>query len=385
MMMANGWRSSKICQSELQRDRQQSDTLVLALENSSPLTLEEPLAEGSQSTILLLGNSKVRDKQFEGIDLETARQLYPTYAQELHHIEAQITQIRRAANEIRQPQFELGALAVVLKDSVSQDLLNAANATNAALKDTHNRTTRELERLQRDLEVQKEVLGSHLEQTIQLMTAKHSQLKQNTRAFLQAMLELALQQKISLGEKHFSDYLTASISGLNQEQRMIQTQQRDLQVDLDKLPKQWVDEKLINLHLEANGMVLQQIGSLIETKNISDNLDATLSAPFDRALKPLQPDAPYLLLFMLFGGAMGGMIAFGTEVFRTAAAGALASKENLTATGRHVAGELALESGIAPGQDIATLRRLSAWICPQSGRLSGSSFAAAGRWTRLCL
>lgn len=123
-----------------------------------------------------------------------------------------------------------------------------------------------------------------------------------------------------------------------------------------------MSEKLINLHLEANGLILQQIGNLIETKNIADNFDTTLSAPFDRALAPIHPNSPHLLLFMLFGSILGAFSAFCYRLICSIATGIVVTKENLVACGQKVAGEISNSSLAFSKINIDILRRLLSYF-----------------------
>jgi len=341
--------------SELQADRQESDAIVAALDRLPP---QKQFAKAE-------GNTQPLSKSFEGIDLETARNLYAAYSQELHEIEGQTAQYQMIASEVQQPAFELSSLSAILKDTISQGIITKANEITNALKEQHNRTSKEIERLEKDLALQKNFLATHLEQTNERLNIKYELLKNQTYSIQQAMVEL-LKQKIQIGEKHLSDFHSASIEGLKQEEQIIKRQQKELQLELTKMPQQLVSEKLIELHLEANGIILQQIGNLIETKNIADILDTTLSAPFDRALPPIHPNSPHLLLFTLFGALLGSFAAFCGVLTRSVITGITASKENLSASGQHVSGELFSRLDMTAAANLDTLRRLTSYLCSNS-------------------
>nr|MBA2726903.1 hypothetical protein [Parachlamydiaceae bacterium] len=361
---------------ELQLDRQQSDSIIAALDRLSGQNQLEKSRGTSKSALETKEHPEKLSKPFEGIDLETAKNLYAAYTQELHEIEGQMAQYQLIASEVQQPTFELSSLSAILKDNISQGIVSKANEITHALKDQHNRTAREIERLEKDLTLQKSLLATHLEQTNERLNIRYELLKSQTYSIQQSTVDL-LKQKIQIGEKHLSDFLTASIEGLKHEEQIIRQQQKELQLELTKMPQQLISEKLIQLHLEANGIILQQIGNLIETKNIADILDTTLSAPFDRALSPIHPNPPHLLLFMLFGALLGTFGAFCGLLTRSVITGITATKENLTSSGQHVSGELFNQKGLTSSENINTLRRLTSHLC-QKGRESNTILLLLG-------
>lgn len=341
---------------ELQHDRQSYDTILAALDRQS----QAPLFTAQDSKNFDVMQSL--RKQFDGIDSETAKILYSTCCQELHEIEGEIAQNHAIISEVQQPSFEISSLSRILKDKASQNIVSSANQISIALNDQHNRTAREIERLEKDLSLQKNFLATHLEQTNERLGIRYELLKMQTYAIHQAMGDL-LSEKISIGEKHLSDHLSASIDMLKQEEKIIKQQQQELQQQLKKLPQQWASEKLVDLHLQANSLILQQIGNLIETKNIADNLETSLSAPFDRAIPPVQPNSPHLLLFMLLGAFFGAFGTFAGLLASSAAVGIHASKENLMSSGQHVSGEFPAKFDPCSEKNLPILRRLASFLC----------------------
>jgi hypothetical protein len=192
------------------------------------------------------------------------------------------------------------------------------------------------------------------------LSADRQKLLSNNILQLNQVMLQQLQQQISLAERHINDYLAVMIEGLGHEQQSILQQQEELKQELGKMPNQWITEKLLALHLSTNGTILEQISSLIETKNIADNFDTTLSAPFDPAKMPLHPNPTYLWLFVLVGGVIGAFITFSLELIRSTAKGVIATEDNLALAGQHVSGRLS--QGIEPKREV--LRRMIAQLCP---------------------
>lgn len=304
---------------------------------------------------------KETGQEFQGIDLETANTLYISYCRELQEAEANAIQNQYVIDKVRQPTFELTSLASVLTDPVSSEIVKKASSLALAMKDQGNRTQRELERLNQDLDLQRSFLTQHLQQIVELLKLRAALLYAKIQAVQEASLEL-LQQKISLHEQQLLDYASSRLNSLQQERELIQHQKQALQQEFEKLPAQWASEKLVDLYLTADGALMEHLGSLIESKNIADHLEISLSAPFDYGISPLHPKSPHLILFGLLGALIG---AFGVTCFalmQSAMRGIDVTVENLRLAGGYVAGSL---SGKVQSKDnLETLRHLTAHLCP---------------------
>lgn len=296
---------------------------------------------------------------YEGITLETANELFIKYSSQLHDIEADVVQHNFILKQLNEPDFEMSSLDKILNDTVSREISAKASNLSLAMQDQGNRTTREIERLQQDLDGQKLFLANHLKQVVQLLKLRADLFQTKIRAIQSTTLSL-LKQQITIEEKDLLGYTLSRISDLQLEQQAISQQQRELQLQMSKMPKEWAMKKVIDMHRKGNQALLQQIGSLVESKNIEDNIDVTLSAPFDMAQPPLQANSPHLLLFLLLGILCGGFAACCWVLGRSIVDGVDASEENLLLARQNVAGDLSSTT------TLATLRNLLAFLCGES-------------------
>lgn len=329
-----------------------------------------------------LTHQQGNNKEFAGIDLDTANHLYISYNRELQELESTALQHQMLLEKLKTPTFELSALATILNDSVSRDIIAKASATSLTLQDQTNRTTRELERLTQELELQKTFLGNHLFEAKALLHLKIELLKDKIEAVQAATLELT-QERISIQEKQLLDHGIAHIDTLAQERAVILHQKQALQDEFDKIPEQWAREKIVDLYLQTQGSLMQQIGNLIESKNIADNIDITLSTPFDQAEPPLHPNAPHIVIFALLGGLIGALGALIRNLIKSIVNGIAATAENLRLAQQHVSGTLNmplldrdldarwLHAQDALGADLReTLRRLALFLLPDGAKTS---------------
>jgi|GEM_PF-6329164 len=313
-----------------------------------------------------LTHQQTSHPEFKGIDLDTAKGLYMSYSRELQELEINCAQHEFLINKLMEPEFELSSLATVLSDPISREIISKASSTTLALQDTENRTTREMERLSQELGLHKNFLSQHLEEARSLLQLKAELLKNKIVSVQGAILELT-QERISLQEKQIFDHGTGRISSLEQEKAVILHQKKDLQAEFDKIPQQWATEKIVDLYLQTQGSLMQQIGNLIESKNIADHIDVTLSTPFDLATPPLHPNSPHLILLTLLASFLG---AFGSLVYflgHAAFYGPKATVMNLQLSGQHVCGELDIECEGITLKDLSiqaqeTLRRMLQFI-----------------------
>lgn len=332
---------------EIRRFRQQSHSIELALN-------ELAKQETHQASMMPA-------QEFQGIDLETANSLYLSYCRELQEAQTNAIQNQSIIDKIRSKDFEMSSLAAILTDPVSSEIIKKSGSLALAIKDQGNRTQRELERLNQDLDLQRSFLAGHLQQVIEILKLKAELLYSKIQAIQGVSREL-LQQKIAILENQLLEYAKSRLYTLKQEQALIQQQKQALQFEFDKLPEQWSGEKLLDIYLKTDGSLMQHIGSLIESKNIADHLEISLSAPFDLAVPPLHPKSPHLLIYAILGACLGAIGVTFFAFMQSASQGIEATAENLRLAGRHVSGAISKNGHLS--SDIETLRRLAAYLCP---------------------
>lgn len=304
-------------------------------------------------------------KEFQGIDLQTAKELYLTYSKKLNGLESDEAQNRFIIQQMHEPNFEISSLSSALTDAVSQDMISKTSALLLSLKDEVNRSIREQDRLRSEIAVKKGFLEEHLQQTIQLLQLNQKLLKEKISALQMATLGL-IQQELSVLEKHLSDIIGMRIGQLNHQRQVIEQHQVELQQEMTKLPVKWVSEKLIDQQMELNGRMVEEITKLVESKNTQSSLDVIPSAPVDIAIASLLPKSPRLLFFIILGSALGALLSTSYAFVRTIGAGIPVTLENLTIAHQHVSGSLSKRynssTPLISDQDLETLRKLIVFL-----------------------
>ncbi|MBA3815385.1 MAG: hypothetical protein H0X29_02490 [Parachlamydiaceae bacterium] len=340
---------------EIRRLKQEVHSLQLALGKYAP---EEELS--SQDSI----------KNFLGIDLNTAKELYLAYSKELNALEAEEAQFHFLTNQITLPGFEISSLSSVLSDPISLEMISKASPLILALKDQDNSTQKEQERLKMGLAVQKNFFTTHLAQTIQLIQLRQQLMKEKIQTLQNAHLALILEQ-ISILENQMADYITRRLSVLEHEKDLYDHNLVNLRAEMASLPQKWVAEQMIQQKMEINQNMIEQISKLVESKNLASNLERTQSTSVDLPIIPLHPKPPRLLLLTLMGTLAGTFLSIGWVLAKSIGKGVKASTDNLRLAGQHVSGTLSLQKAFsnAPStasnlldSDLDTLRRIISFI-----------------------
>lgn len=320
-----------------------------------------------------LNISEASQNEFQGINLSTANEIYVAYTKELNDLESQSIQHQFFINQIGEPSFEISSLSPVLTDNISANMLSKASDIVLALKDQDNRSQREQERLKADLAIQKGFLATHLQQAIVLQNLRQNFLIEKI-SHLQKINISLIQEQILILEHQIDQHIKSILAALKQEKELIKRNLSELKKEMASLPHKWAKEKLLDQQMEIHKKMVEEVTKLVESKNITNNLEKIQSAPLDRPLLPLHPKSPNLLFLTLLGAAAGAFLSFSWLLARSVYNGVPASEENLKVNDQHVSGALSSKTYTSSEKvplldsDLDTLRRLIAFINCQKGR-----------------
>lgn len=278
--------------------------------------------------------------EFQGINLDTASELYITYSKQLSDLENQALQYEYMIDQLYKPGFEISSFSSAFQnDPVSLDLTKKASQYVVAIQDDSNHGTREKERIQVELETLKKFYALHLNQTLELTNLKQLQLKAKIESLQSAVLDLIQQQK-SILVNQLAEAVAAQKQRLKQEKNLISRQTAKIQKELNQLPKKWASEKLIEHQIDMNARMVEELTKLVESKNISSNLEIAQSAPLDLATPPVKPLRPHLLLYAILGAIFGMCISCGFLFFNAFVKGFAVSQDHLAGAGVNIGGTI---------------------------------------------
>lgn len=282
---------------EIHALKQQKAALELDIKKMSSQTLEEN------------GN------EYRGITLEVATDLFRDFSKQVVSLENSIRQNLFFIRQIEDPHFEITSLSAGLTDPVSTEIIHKASQLVLHLRDAGNQSEREQSRIRDELQLQRTFLTLHLEQTVRLLEL-HKQLIDKKLFALQNMSLEIVVQRLSLLEKNLQETLYSRTRNLEQEKALIKRQLEGINGEMALLPNKWVSEQLLSQEVTINHLIVEEIAKLVETKNISHNLEVLQSAPLDAAYSPVHPASPHLFLLTLLGACIGGLLGAAFAIMR---------------------------------------------------------------------
>ncbi len=299
--------------------------------------------------------------EYQGINLEVATDLYRDFSKQLIQIESNIRQNSFFIHQIDDPNFEITSLSAGLTDPISSEIIHKASQLVLNLRDQTNQSIREQDRIRDELNLERTFLTLHLQQMVQLMQLNKQLLDEKIFALQNVSLEL-IHQRISLLEKNLQDYLQTRLYNLHQERDLIKRHLENIHAEMAQLPQKWVSEQLLTQEVTTNHLIVEEIARLVETKNISHNLEILQSTPVDLALSPVHPVNPKLFMLTFLGFVLGGFIGSCQALASTFNRGLPASGSLLEQKKCHFSGNLSLPISFdgknISGGNLETLRRL---------------------------
>ncbi|WP_155117373.1 hypothetical protein [Neochlamydia sp. EPS4] len=315
--------------------------------------------------------------EFQGIDIVTSKELYISYTRMLNEVQGLIRQLDFMIEQLKNPNFEVTSMSGIQNDFVTNEMISKASQIVQAIKDQNNRSAKEMERLKEQLDVQKDFLRQHLNQAAMLHKLKEQLIKEKIVSLQSVTLGL-LRQQISILDKHMQEYMAIRLNDLKQETNLIVQHQEQLRKEMKDLPNKWVEERLIDQQLLINQKMVEEITSLVESKNLTSNLEILQSYPQDFAVPPLHPKSPRSLLYAAFGAFTGAFITFTFFIIKSTVSGIRVSPSNLKANDLHLSGHLTPKASNDSNenlmdQDLDVLRRMIAYMTNSSQSQIGQS------------
>lgn len=303
--------------------------------------------------------------EYQGINLEVATDLYRDYSKQLIQMESVIRQNVFFIHQIEDPHFEITSLSAGLNDPISSEIIRKASQLVLNLRDQNNQSLREQERIKEELTLERTFLTLHLQQMVQLMELNKQLIDEKIFALQNVSLEL-IHQRISLLEKNLQDYLQSRLHNLQQERTLIKRHLENIHAEMAQLPQKWVSEQLLTQEVATNHLIVEEIAKLVETKNISHNLEVIQSAPIDLALSPVYPLTPKVVLLGFLGFFIGGCLGSCFVLARSLSHGLKVSAHYLEQMGSHISGvltsPLSHKKNLLQEGNLETLRRLQVYF-----------------------
>lgn len=288
--------------------------------------------------------------EFLGLNLATAQGMLVEYTRQRDSYQAQMKELVFLHQQLSKPGFEVSSLGGVSDDGVIRDLVNKASSIALQLQDEDNRSAREQERLIDALQTQKDFLSHYLIQSVDLKR-----------------LRLKL-----LGDKiAFLQQTTFSL--LEAEKDLLKNKLHELNAKMGELPDKWRRESLLTMKKELGASMLEGVSQIIETKFLGQHTFQIGSKPLDKAIAPLKPKKPGLVMYSILAALFGGALYYFFVLCKTLLKGLPVSEDSLRLLGFPVSGSLSkyCTTSLAQMQerDLETLRHSAEFVACRSGAI----------------
>ena len=224
--------------------------------------------------------------EYEGIDLETVQTFYSEYSRKKEALAAEQKQLVAYTEKIALPEFSISALAHLLHDPASQQVIQKGIELSLQIGDRENRSERELTRLQETLQQQKEFLANHLSQKGEVVRASLQLLEGKVAALQLAAIQL-----------------------IGKEKKIIDEKLEEIADKMGELPKRWGRESQLRIQKELALQVIEGLTKLSESKVVDHHLFHVESKPLEEGDAPLSIEPPHLLLYSSLGSLFGGLVS----------------------------------------------------------------------------
>jgi hypothetical protein len=274
------------------------------------------------------GNSE--STEFDGIDLNTARALFIQYNNKLDTAEAAMRYLTQFKKELHQPDFELSSLSSVLQDALSQKLIAEASTASLQLKDEKYHSSKEGQRYEEQIALQRKILGDHLDQLYKVEELNASLVREKIVGLQKVSLD-CINQQISVLHEQASDSIKERKKALLQEKGILAGKMGEIRSMAASLPEKWRLEKWLELKTIMMTKIMQTVTEVVEAKTISHHLHHVESKPLDHAVLPVAPENPRLFLLTLLGALSSAFALFSLCLIRQILKGFPTTLEKLRA------------------------------------------------------
>ncbi|NGX55485.1 MAG: hypothetical protein KR126chlam2_01120 [Chlamydiae bacterium] len=251
----------------------------------------------------------------EVFTIQAAEAMLASYQSDLDKIDFEKEYLNFSLSKLAEPTFDVATLTKSDTNPTVAKLFAIVHDLQLKLIDEKNWSTTERGNLRAEIELQKKFLIQHFE---------------NLKAGAEVQKNV-LQQKIHSLKQN-------ALVLLYNEYEIIEHQLRDLAERATHFPEKKFSEQKIALNTKMQNDVFESITKMIESKNISFNLEYNNSYPLAMAIPPTLPNHPRIRFFTLIGACIGAFGAFGALLLLQAAKGPSASLKNLRGMGYHVSG-----------------------------------------------
>lgn len=348
--------------------------------------LRTQMSKTSDGEVVLQEGRVGATREFQGIDLEMAKQLYIEYTHQLDEILLRKKELELALDNIQDKNFDVSSLAHLAGEGISQEVIQETMHLSTDLKNEKYFSDKDRSRMREQLERNIQFLTHHFLDRMTLTDLRAETIADKLQQLQQRMKHL-VDREIDCVEEQLEQLVAEQLAALQAEKNYIQERMQEVQEELKGIPSKWLMENRMQLQSDLNISMMEGMSQLVESKNIEHHLLQVESKPIDEAYIPLKPTHSSLLLYGICGGLFGFLSIFGCDIGRRVLRGFPVSIPGLRYRSLHAIGPFPYKTFSVleklSAQQLDMLRQIAYFLFPQERVTAGVILNGQADYTTL--
>jgi hypothetical protein len=256
---------------------------------------------------------KIAPREFEGLDLDTAKALRTQYIHELDDSRLKENELQFAFTRIDQEPLVVTSLSSLAGDVIFQDLMKDIMQLSSQMKNEYYLSEKDQNRLCQQLRRKQDILKTHFKEMLHIIRLKMQCIEDKMSVLEQVTLDL-VNQEISIMQEQMETLLEEKTQSLQLEKEVVHDKLKELQHQMKEIPKKWLVENRLQLQSDLHVSMMEGMAQLVESKSVEHHLMQVESKPLDEAYSPLKPKGKPFLIYSFLGGGLGIFILMGIEI-----------------------------------------------------------------------
>ncbi len=228
--------------------------------------------------LLKLNDSESNMKKLSLLDLNSAKDLHLQLDKSKDELNLEIDQIKYILNKINSKDFQISSISIFLPADLIKNIIEISKK----IKDEKNYTSKEIDTLRQEYDLEKKYIINHLEQFLNLKKLNLKVLNQKLFSLKKIQINL-IANEISFLSSKAKDLILKNIYEKTNEKKILQQNLSDIKSNLQNLINKITQESKLNLKSEMTKNMIESITKLIESKKLDLNLKKINSQAVDSA------------------------------------------------------------------------------------------------------
>lgn len=248
-------------------DIQNNNRLVDIFNEKKELTnnIENKNSSVSTGNINILDLNLIKDFQFQ---LDKSKD----------DLKLEISQLRHILKKINLKNFQISSISIFLSPDLVKNIIDISKK----IKDFQNYTSKEIEVLQHEYDLEKKYIINHLEELLNLKKLNFKLINEKLFSLKKIQLNL-ISNEISFLSNKAKDLISRDVYEKKSEKKLLEENLNEIKNNLQNLISKITQENKLNMKSQMTQNMIESLTKLIESKKIDLNLKKINSRPVDLA------------------------------------------------------------------------------------------------------